>query len=334
MRALVLRRHGGLDDLEVVNDYPAPRATPGHVVIRVRASSFNYHDVFTVHGMPGIKVPLPVIIGLDMAGEILEIGAGVEGWMPGDRVLVNPLNKKIGLMGEMLDGGMAEQCLVAADQLLRMPPEVRFEDASALPVAYGTAHRMLITHRTIEAGKRVLILGASGGVGTGCVILAKMLGAEVIACASSDEKLERLKAMGADHVINYRNVDWSKWAVQQYGKPQRRTYEGGVDVVINFTGGETWMPSLRCVKRGGKILVCGATAGHDPKEDLRYIWSFELQVIGSNSFYDENLIALMDLIQEGRLKPVVDTVLPLERAAEGLRLIRDREVIGKVVVTP
>ncbi|OGA52595.1 MAG: zinc-binding dehydrogenase, partial [Betaproteobacteria bacterium RIFCSPLOWO2_12_FULL_63_13] len=241
MRALVLRRHGGLDDLEVVNDYPAPRATPGHVVIRVRASSFNYHDVFTVHGMPGIKVPLPVIIGLDMAGEILEIGAGVEGWMPGDRVLVNPLNKKIGLMGEMLDGGMAEQCLVAADQLLRMPPEVRFEDASALPVAYGTAHRMLITHRTIEAGKRVLILGASGGVGTGCVILAKMLGAEVIACASSDEKLERLKAMGADHVINYRNVDWSKWAVQQYGKPQRRTYEGGVDVVINFTGGETWM---------------------------------------------------------------------------------------------
>lgn len=334
MRALVLRRHGGLDDLEVVDDYPAPKATPGHVVIRVRASSFNYHDVFTVQGMPGIKVPLPVIIGLDMAGEILEIGPGVEGWMPGERVLVNPLNKKIGLMGEMLNGGMAEQCLVAADQLLHMPPDVRFEDASALPVAYGTAHRMLITHKTIEAGKRVLVLGASGGVGTGCVILAKMLGAEVIACASSDEKLERLKSMGADHVINYRNVDWSKWAVQQYGKPQRRTYEGGVDVVINFTGGDTWMPSLRCVKRGGKILVCGATAGHDPKEDLRYIWSFELQVIGSNSFYDENLIALMDLIQEGKLKPVVDTVLPLDKAAEGLRLIRDREVIGKVVVTP
>jgi len=334
MRALVLRRHGTLDDLEVVNDYPAPKATPGHVVIRVRASSFNYHDVFTVQGMPGIKVPIPVIIGLDMAGEILDVGPGVEGWKPGDRVLVNPLNKKIGLMGEMLDGGMAEQCLVTADQLLRMPPDVRFEDACALPVAYGTAHRMLITHKTIEAGNRVLILGASGGVGTGCVILAKMLGAEVIACASSDEKLERLKALGADHIINYRNVDWSKWAVQQYGKPQRRTYEGGVDVVINFTGGDTWLPSLRCVKRGGKILVCGATAGHDPKEDLRYIWSFELQVIGSNSFYDENLVALMELIQEGKLKPVVDTVLPLEKAAEGLRLIRDREVIGKVVVTP
>ena len=334
MRALVLRRHGGLGDLEVVNDYPAPRATAGHVVIRVRASAFNYHDMFTVQGMPGIKVPLPVIIGLDMAGEIIEVGPDVQGWKPGDRVLVNPLNKKKGLMGEMLDGGMAEQCLVAADQLLRMPPGVRFEDAASLPVAYGTAHRMLITHKTVLPGQRVLVLGASGGVGTGCVILAKTLGAEVIACASSDGKLERLKAMGADHVINYKNVDWSKWAIEKYGKPQRRTYEGGVDVVINFTGGDTWLPSLRCVKRGGKILVCGATAGHDPKEDLRYVWSFELQVIGSNSFYDENLVALMDLIQKGTLKPVVDTVLPLEKAAEGLRLIQDREVIGKVVVTP
>jgi len=334
MRALVLRRHGGIGELEVVNDYPAPKATAGHVVIRVRASSFNYHDVFTLQGMPGIKVPLPVIIGLDMAGEIIEVGPDVQGWKPGDRVLVNPLNKKKGLMGEMLDGGMAEQCLVAADQLLRMPQGVRFEDAASLPVAYGTAHRMLITHKTVEPGQRVLVLGASGGVGTGCVILAKMLGAEVIACASSDAKLERLKAMGADHVVNYKNVDWSKWAVEKYGKPQRRTYEGGVDVVINFTGGDTWLPSLRCVKRGGKILVCGATAGHDPKEDLRYVWSFELQVIGSNSFYDENLVALMDLIQKGMLKPVVDTVLPLEKAAEGLRLIQDREVIGKVVVTP
>jgi NADPH:quinone reductase-like Zn-dependent oxidoreductase len=147
-------------------------------------------------------------------------------------------------------------------------------------------------------------------------------------------KLRRLKDMGADEVIDYTKVDFSKWAIERYGKPQRRSYEGGVDVVINFTGGDTWAPSLRCVKRGGKILVCGATAGHDPKEDLRYIWSFELKIIGSNSFYDDNLKGLMDLIAEGKMKPVIDKVLPLEEAAEGLRLIQDREVIGKVVVTP
>ncbi|MFL5105666.1 MAG: zinc-binding dehydrogenase [Xanthobacteraceae bacterium] len=334
MRALVLRRHGGLDDLEVVADYPAPRAMDGHVVIRVRASSFNYHDVFTVRGMPGIKVPLPVIIGLDMAGEIAEVGSGVAGWSVGDRVLVNPVNKKKGLMGEMLDGGMAEFCLVAADQLVAMPAGVSFEDAASLPVAYGTAHRMLITHRTVQAGDRVLVLGASGGVGTGCVILAKLLGAEVIAGTSSAKKMELLKQLGADEVIDTGALDFSKWAIERYGKPQRRSYEGGVDVVINFTGGDTWVPSLRCLKRGGKLLVCGATAGHDPKEDLRYVWSFELKIIGSNSFYDDNLQALLQLIQDGKMKPVIDKVLPLEQAAAGLRLIQDREVIGKVVVTP
>jgi NADPH:quinone reductase-like Zn-dependent oxidoreductase len=334
MKALLLRRHGGLQDLELVPDHPRPQPVEGHVVIRVRASSFNYHDVFTVRGMPGIKVPLPVVIGLDMAGEIAEVGAGVKGWKAGDRVLVNPLNKKKGLMGEMLDGGMAEYCLVGADQLLRMPDKVSFVDAAALPVAYGTAHRMFITHQTLKQGERVIVLGASGGVGTACVILAKMLGAEVIACASSEEKLARLKEVGADHVVNYATTDWSKWAIEKYGKPQRRSFEGGVDAVVNFTGGETWVPSLRCLKRGGKLLVCGATAGHDPKEDLRYVWSFELKIIGSNSFYDENLTALMELVAAGRVKPVIDRVAPLEGAAEGLRLIQDREVIGKVVVTP
>ena len=177
MRALVLRTHGGLENLDVVDNHPVPQAAEGHVVIRVRASSFNYHDVFTVRGMPGIKVPLPVVIGLDMAGEITEVGAGVTGWKAGDRVLVNPVNKKKGLMGEMLDGGMAEYCLVAADQLVAMPAGVSFEEAASLPVAYGTAHRMLITHNTVKKGDTVIVLGASGGVGTGCVILAKLLGA-------------------------------------------------------------------------------------------------------------------------------------------------------------
>jgi len=334
MKALVLRHHGTLADLEVVDDYPLPRATEGHVVIRVKAAAFNYHDVFTVHGMPGIKVPFPVIIGIDMAGEIVEVGAGVAGWPVGERVLVNPVNKKRGLMGEMLDGGMAQYCLVAADQLIAMPAHVTFEEAAALPVAYGTAHRMLITHDTVHKGDRVMILGASGGVGTGCVILAKQLGAEVIACASSAEKLKRLREIGADEAINYQEVDFSKWAIERYGKPQRRSYEGGLDVVINFTGGDTWQPSLRCLRRGGRMLVCGATAGHDPKEDLRYVWTFELKIIGSNSFYDDDLKALLEMIAYDKLKPVIDTVLPLEKSVDGLRLIEERKVIGKVVVAP
>lgn len=334
MKALVLNAHGGLDQLSLVNDKPVPQATPGHVVVRVRASSFNYHDVFTVQGMPGIKVPLPVVIGLDLSGDISEVGADVEGWSVGDRVLVNPLNREKGLMGEMLDGGMAQYCLVSAKQLIKLPANVTHEQAAALPVAYGTAHRMLITHRTVKAGDKVLILGASGGVGTASVILAKRLGAEVIACASGEDKLARLREIGADHVVDYRETDFSKWAVQKYGKPQRRTDEGGVDVVINFTGGDTWVPSLRCIRRGGTLLTCGATAGYDPKEDLRYIWSFEINVKGSNSFYDEDLRALLDLIDQGHIAPLIDRVVPLEGAVEGLAAIRDRKVIGKIVVAP
>src|SRR4030088_2195524 len=214
MKALVLRQHGGLENLQI-EDHPRPQTADGHVVIRVHASSFNYHDVFTVKGMPGIKVPLPVVIGLDMAGEIGEGGPGVTGWKSGERVLVNPLNKKKGLMGEMLDGGMEEFCLVAADQLIRMPDGVLYEEAASLPVAYGTAHRMLVTHNTVKKGDRVLILGASGGVGTGCVILSKLLGAEVIACASSSEKMQKLKDMGADETINYTELDFSRWAVER-----------------------------------------------------------------------------------------------------------------------
>ncbi|MDG2316170.1 MAG: zinc-binding dehydrogenase, partial [Gammaproteobacteria bacterium] len=136
------------------------------------------------------------------------------------------------------------------------------------------------------------------------------------------------------HVINYKEENFSKWIIGKFGKPQRRSYEGGVDVVVNFTGGDTWAPTLRCVKRGGKILVCGATAGYDPKEDLRYVWTFELQIIGSNSFYNDDLKALMSLVQKGKIKPVIDEVLPLANASEGLRRIEEREVFGKVIISP
>jgi len=284
--------------------------------------------------MPGIKVPLRVVIGLDLAGTITELGDGVSGWKIGDRVLVNPLKPGVGLMGEMVDGGMAEYARVDAKQLIALPDNVTFEQAAALPVAYGTAHRMLITHNTVKAGDKVLVLGASGGVGTATVLLAKMLGAEVIAAAGSDEKGEKLKSIGADHVVNYREVDFGKWVIERYGKPQRRNFDGGVDVIVNFTGGDTWLPSIKSLKRGGTLLVCGATAGHDPKEDLRYVWSFELNIKGSNSFYDDNLKALLALVAEGKLDPVIDSVVPLTGAADGLALIRDRAVLGKVIVTP
>lgn len=335
MRAVVLYKHGGPEELIYEENFPDPQAGPGEVVLRVKATSLNYHDIFTRRGMPGIKLKLPVIIGLDLAGEIVEIGPGAEGWSIGDRVLVDPVNRiEGGLMGETVHGGLAEFCRVPVHQLIRLPEDISYEVAASLPVAYGTAHRMMITQGRIRAGEKVLILGASGGVGTCCIFLGKMLGAEVIACTSSEEKMKRLKEFGADQVINGTTHDFVQEIHRMYGKPYRRSYEGGVDVVINYTGGDTWVPSMRCLRRGGRMLTCGATAGFDPKTDIRYIWTFELQIIGANGWMREDLEALLKLVQEGRMQPVIDRVLPLAEAREAVRLLEEREVIGKVVLIP
>ena len=215
-----------------------------------------------------------------------------------------------------------------------MPERVSYEDAACLPVAYGTAIRMMYTIGDIQPKDRILVLGASGGVGTASVLLSKMKGAEVIACASSSAKLERLKKIGADHVIDYTKEDFVKWVYGKYTKPHRRKFEGGVDVVVNFTGGDTWVRSLKVVHRRGKVLTCGATAGFDPKEDLRFIWTFELRILGSNGWMREDLATLLTLLQQGKLVPVIDRELPLAEVNEAFRLLEDREVMGKVVVRP
>src|SRR6195256_2482177 len=180
MKAAVVRAHGGPDRLSFEPNFPDPKPGEGDVIVAVKASSLNYHDVFTRRGMPGIKVPMPAIMGLDVAGEIAEVGAGVTGWKKGDRVLVDPINRvEGGLMGETTHGGLAELCRARAHQLVRIPDDVSFTDAAALPVAYGTAHRMLVSKGNVRAGDKVMILGASGGVGVCCVQLARQAGAEV-----------------------------------------------------------------------------------------------------------------------------------------------------------
>jgi alcohol dehydrogenase len=334
MKAVAIYAHGGMGELVYESDFPEPEIGPGEVLIDVKATSLNYHDVFTRRGMPGIKIPMPMIMGLDIAGEIAQLGPGVEGWSVGERVLIDPIDRvKGGLMGETIHGGLAERCRAAVYQLIRLPDRVSFADAAALPVAYGTAHRMMLTQGQVQAGERVLILGASGGVGTCCVFLAKMAGAEVIACASSDTKLERLRQFGADHLINYITHEFHHEVFRLFGKPHRRG-GGGVDMVINYTGGDTWVPSLRSLRKGGRMLTCGATAGFNPPTDIRYIWTFELQLLGSNGWAVDDLESLLHMVQAGKLKPVIDRVLPLTEAAEALRILEDREVIGKVIVEP
>ena len=336
MRAVLTTAHGDRSTLQYRTDYPDPSPDPGEVIVRVVAASLNYHDLFTRRGMPGIKIPLPVIVGSDIAGEVAQLGTGVTGWQVGDRVLVDPVYRdgtRFGMIGEVADGGRAELVRVPANQLIRVPPAVTLEQAASLPLAYGTAHRMMVTRGGVKAGERVLILGASGGVGVACVQLAKLAGAEVVACASTPAKLERLRALGADHGVNYAETRMVDAIRALYGKP-RITGTGGVDVAVNFTGGDTWLDTQKSVTLGGRILCCGATAGYSLTTDARYLWTFEQTIIGSDGWMPDDLVRLMELIATGQLAPVIDAVLPLTEVAEGERLLEEREVFGKILIKP
>ena len=331
MRAVVIHEHGGRDKL-ILEEVPTPVAGAGQIVVRVRACGLNYLDIFVRRGMPGLPIDLPRISGGDISGEIAEIGEGVSGITVGQRVLLDPMitlpNGEVGALGENATGGLSEYIVVPAANAIPLPDAVTFEQAAALPIAYGTAWRMLITRGQIKAGESILILGASGGVGTGAVQIAKMTGCKVFAAASTPDKLARLEALGADVLVNY---------VEQpeFHRYVRSVTDGeGVDVVVNYTGGDTWVKSLKAIKHGGRLLTCGATAGYDPQTDIRYIWRKEMDIRGSDGWTRQDLIDLLDAVQDGRIVPVIDRVLPLEETAEGHRLIEEREVFGKVIIVP
>lgn len=325
MKAIVFDRHGGVEVLDY-RDWPDPEPARDEVIARVRATGLNYLDILARRGMPGVSIPLPFISGGDIAGEIESIGEGVSGWSVGDRVVVNPKTAR-GLIGEEVQGGLAERVAIPASNLVRLPASVPFDVGAAIPINFGTALRMLITIGRLQAGEKVLVLGASGGVGTASVQVAKMLGAQVIAAAGSAEKAEKLLAIGADHAIDYSRDDFSRKAWDISGRK-------GVDVVVNFTGGDTFNPSLRTLARHGRLLVCGATAGFSPPIDLRYLFRRELQVLGSTGYTQEDIATAVDRVACGKLKPVIGRTFPLHETREAIRLLEDRAFFGKIIVTP
>ena len=325
MKAAVIEKQGGLENL-VYRDWPDPIPREGEVLLRVRACGLNHLDIFVRRGMPGFPVPLPFISGGDIAGEITAVGPRVNGWNVGDRVALHPVTHE-GMMGEEIPGGMAEYVRVPTENLIRLAPGLDFATAAAVPIAYGTAIRMLFGIGKIEPSDLVLVLGASGGVGIACVQIAKMLGARVIAAAGSEDKCKKLRQTGADYTIDYSKQDFSREAWTLSGKT-------GVDVVVNYTGGDTWIPSLRALKRRGKLLTCGATAGFDTRNDMRFIWVRELQILGSNGYSKQDVATALDHAAAGRVKPVISHRLPLSEAREAERLMEDRKFFGKIVLLP
>lgn len=327
MRVVALRAHGGLEQLKL-EEWPRPEPQEGHALVEIKACGINYMDVFVMQGMPGVPTEMPRIPGGDIAGIVRSTGPGVpEEWV-GKRVALFPRFPTGGVLGENGNGGLCEFISADQRQLIEIPDGVSFEDAAALPIAYGTSHRMLFTRGKIKAGEKILILGASGGVGVSCIQFAKMVGCEVFACTSSAEKGEKLKALGADHIINYvETPEFSRAVWNATGKT-------GVDVAVNFTGGDTWIQTQRSMATGGRILTCGSTAGHMCEIDVRFLWHRETEIIGSRAYVPDDIKACLDFVASGKLSPVIETQLPLERAAEGIGLLEDRNVFGKVIVTP
>jgi alcohol dehydrogenase len=325
MKAAVIEKQGGIENI-VYRDFPDPVIGADDMLVRVKACGLNYFDIFVRRGMPGLPVPMPWISGADVAGEVAALGANVEGWKVGDRCMVDPLTNE-GMMGEEVQGGLAELCRMPKDFVIPLDPRLSFVEAAAIPANYGTTYRMLFTNGDMQRNDLVLVLGASGGVGTATVQVVKAHGGRIIACAGSDEKCARLAKLGADYTINYSTQDFSREAWRLSGKK-------GVDICVNFTGGDTWNPSIRALKPHGKLLTCGATAGFDARTDIRYIWQREVKIIGSNGYTKADVTRGMVEMAEGVIKKPEVRTFPLSKLGEAEALMEARDFFGKIVMIP
>ena len=340
MKAIYYEKHGGVDVLKY-GDRPDPVTRAGTVKLDVHASSLNHIDCFLRGGLPGITIPLPHIPGCDAAGVVREVGDGVSNVKVGDRVLMNPsivcgkcefclrgdatLCIHYQLVGETMSGTCCEQIVIPAENAIPIPDSMSFVDAASVPLVFTTAWRMLITRGRLRAGEDVLILGATAGVGIACIQIAKVAGARVFAAASSVEKLNLAKQLGADVLIDYAKEDFAKRIREETGKR-------GVDVVVDYVGKDTWVKSLRSLSRGGRLVTCGATTGYNPEEDLRHIFFRQLEVIGSTMGSKNELMAPLKLIWAGRMKPVVGATYALRDTADAHRAMEARRVLGKIVI--
>jgi NADPH:quinone reductase-like Zn-dependent oxidoreductase len=340
MKAVYFEEHGGP---EVLRLGELDALSPGHddVVIDVRATSLNHLDLFVRRGAPGIKVPLPHVLGSDASGVVSALGEGVNDVRVGDRVLVDPtltcgrcemcargdgtLCRHFGVVGEHSWGAYAEKLVVPSKNVVPIPDTLTFETAAAAPLVFVTAWRMMITRGRLKPGEDVLILGAAAGVGVACIQIAKLAGARVFAAAAGREKIELCRNLGADVLIDYREEDFVK-------RVREETGNRGVDVCVDYIGRETWSKSLRAVAGGGRVLTCGATTGFDPETDLRHVFYRQLEIIGSTMGPKGDLMAALKHVFTGEIRPAIGRVMALDEVAEAHRLMEARRVLGKVVI--
>lgn len=342
MRAIVLHRHGGPEVLEPA-ELPEPTPGPGEVVVTVHACALNRLDLWVRGGLPGLTLPMPHILGSDIAGVVTELGPGVPDEWREREVVLNPglscgrcefclagqdnLCASYRILGENAPGGYVERIAVPLTNLVPKPAQLSWVEAAAFPLTFLTAWQMLTLRADVRPGETVLIHAVGSGVGTAGLQIAKLLGAHVIALASSDAKLERARALGADATIRSSDADWPK-QVRALPEVGRR----GVDVVFEHVGAATWAESIKLCRKGGRVVTCGASSGWDARTDLRHVFFRQIQLLGSTMGSKASLFTITKLIGEGKLRPVVDRVFPLAEAEQAHRYLDRREQFGKLVL--
>ena len=343
MKALAFNEFGGPDKLRY-QDVPDPKIKPNEVLVRVRACALNHLDLFVREGIPALKTPLPFWTGCDIAGEVAEVGAAVTGVKVGERVAVNPnltcgrcefcmqgedsLCVRYGILGEHAPGGLAELVAVRGDNVLPLPATVSFEDAASFILTNMTAWRMVVTQGRVRPGQDVLVIGVGGGVSSTAVQIARLCGARVIVTSSDDAKLEKARALGAEVGINYKkNPDWAKHVFEATGKR-------GVDVVIENVGAATWKDSIRSLKGGGRLVTCGSTSGPIGETMIPLVFWKQVHIIGSTMANRKEFHDVMGQLFAGRLRAIVDEVVPLKDGAAAQQRLAEGKQFGKIVLTP
>ncbi|OGQ45522.1 MAG: alcohol dehydrogenase [Deltaproteobacteria bacterium RIFCSPLOWO2_02_FULL_44_10] len=341
MKAIAFTEHGDLDVLKKM-DLPDPKLLDDEALIQVEACALNHLDIWTRQGWPGLEVPMPHILVCEVVGTIVALGKKVSGWKEGERVLVSPgqipgdptpgyegresLDPKYQVMGFQRQGGYAEFTTAPAKELIRINDAWTAVEWAATPLVFLTAQHMLFGRASLKSGEKVLIHAAGSGIGTAAIQLAKNAGAFIIATASTDEKLERAKLLGADEVINYkRHPEFHK-------EVKKMTNGSGVDVVFEHIGPTTWHSSSASLARGGRVVFCGSSSGPTVEIDLRFAFTRQLSILGSYMGYKSELLEVINLLKQKKVHPVIDSVFPIDEARSAQEKMLSRDLFGKIVL--